>query len=378
MSKNRDLLKEAIADAKSVKDTAIANAKLALEEAFTPYLKEKLAAKLSEMDNEEEIDEVENTTEIEEVETEVTENEESETEETEEVSEEFSLDELLAELEEGEETLNENEETEVTEVETEETEEEVSIEDMSSDDLKKFVEDVIKDMKASGELEEVPETEESEETESEEEVELDENLEETEEIEEGTFGAGMADMSTVEALISMLSAAGLVTGVALHSFKDEIKKYFKDKKEISTAELGKMVKAAKEGSTTTDESVNVDLQEAYDAIKTLKNEMSDINLLNAKLLYTNKIFRNKNLTEAQKIKVLTSFDKAKNKNEAKLVYETLKEEIKPSIFTKPSSLKESLGSASKTIISSSNIKKPIIENNAFTRMQELAFGKKQN
>ena len=51
---NRDLLKEAIADAKAVKETAIANAKAALEEAFTPYLREKLAAKLSEMDDMEE------------------------------------------------------------------------------------------------------------------------------------------------------------------------------------------------------------------------------------------------------------------------------------------------------------------------------------
>ena len=51
---NRDLLKEAIADAKAVKETAIVNAKAALEEAFTPYLKERLAAKLSEMDEEDE------------------------------------------------------------------------------------------------------------------------------------------------------------------------------------------------------------------------------------------------------------------------------------------------------------------------------------
>ena len=50
MSKNRDLLKEAIADAKSVKEVAIANAKLALEEAFTPHLKSMLSAKLEEMD----------------------------------------------------------------------------------------------------------------------------------------------------------------------------------------------------------------------------------------------------------------------------------------------------------------------------------------
>ena len=45
----RDILKEAIADAKTVKDTAIANAKAALEEAFTPQLKSMLAAKLEEM-----------------------------------------------------------------------------------------------------------------------------------------------------------------------------------------------------------------------------------------------------------------------------------------------------------------------------------------
>ena len=54
MTNNRDLLKEAIADAKSVKETAIANAKLALEEAFTPYLKDQLSAKLQEMDDEDE------------------------------------------------------------------------------------------------------------------------------------------------------------------------------------------------------------------------------------------------------------------------------------------------------------------------------------
>ena len=51
---NRDLLKEAIADAKAVKETAIANAKAALEEAFNPMIREKLAAKIAEMDDMEE------------------------------------------------------------------------------------------------------------------------------------------------------------------------------------------------------------------------------------------------------------------------------------------------------------------------------------
>ena len=49
-----DLLKEAIADAKAVRETALANAKMALEEAFTPHLKSMLSAKLAEDDLEEE------------------------------------------------------------------------------------------------------------------------------------------------------------------------------------------------------------------------------------------------------------------------------------------------------------------------------------
>jgi hypothetical protein len=83
MATNRDLLKEAIADAKAVKETAIANAKAALEEAFTPYLKEKLSMKLNEMDDEM-YDEVEmDDTEMEDEAMEM---------------DEISLDELLAEL----------------------------------------------------------------------------------------------------------------------------------------------------------------------------------------------------------------------------------------------------------------------------------------
>ena len=52
-----DLLKEAIADAKAVKETALANAKMALEEAFTPKLQSMLSHKLAEELDEEEIEE---------------------------------------------------------------------------------------------------------------------------------------------------------------------------------------------------------------------------------------------------------------------------------------------------------------------------------
>ena len=130
----------------------------------------------------------------------------------------------------------------------------------------------------------------------------------------------------------------------------------------------KDLEEAKEEDNTKEE----ELEEAYGVIKHLKSELNEINLLNAKLLYTNKIFRNKSLTESQKIKVLTAFDKAKTKKEAQLVYETLTEGLKVSI-TK-TSIKESLGSASKSL--GNAIKKPIIENDAFARMRELAGLKK--
>ena len=48
-----DILKEAIADAKAVRETALQNAKMALEEAFTPQLKSMLSAKLKEDELEE-------------------------------------------------------------------------------------------------------------------------------------------------------------------------------------------------------------------------------------------------------------------------------------------------------------------------------------
>jgi hypothetical protein len=111
-----------------------------------------------------------------------------------------------------------------------------------------------------------------------------------------------------------------------------------------------------------------ELAEALSTIETLKAEINEINLLNAKLLYSNKIFKAKNLNENQKVKVLSSFDKAKNVGEVKMVYETLNEGIKVAKTT----IKENLGRASKSTVTPT-IKQPIVESNdVFARMQKLA------
>ena len=123
------------------------------------------------------------------------------------------------------------------------------------------------------------------------------------------------------------------------------------------------------GSSVVDarEGLERELEEAHTIIESLRSDLNEVNLLNAKLLYTNKVFKAKNLNESQKVKVLTAFDKATTVKETKLVYETLSEGLKPK-----EALRENLGRASKSIIPS-NAKSPIIEDENFARMRHLAF-----
>ena len=389
---NRDLLKEAIADAKAVKETAIVNAKAALEEAFTPYLKEKLAAKLAEMD---EMDEAkEEMTEMKEKDMkenydmdeakemdEATEMDEAADMDEAKEMDEMDLDELLRELDamdEEDSTMDEgkaayeyekgkkagkkeamNEEEELINnpggagnlpkspdmVEEEDysdedadgvedsEDEEIDIENMDESDLKSFIEGVIADMVAAGELEgghEGMEGEEGEEEESEEEVEINERKK---------YGGNKGDVPA--------SKRGDKKDTAEEEGVEDYKKKLKEMKE--------------------------ELDEAYNALSTIKTELQEVNLFNAKLLYTNKIFKAKNLTESQKVKVLAAFDKAASVKEAKLVFETLSEGMKETKKTVNESMLR--GSASKA--AGVAVKKPILEvNDQFARWQTLAGIKK--
>jgi len=239
--------------------------------------------------------------------------------------EEFNLDELLAELEgldeeeSTEENLNEaegdEEESEEEEMSDEDMEAEtLDLENMTDEDLKKFIEDVITDMVQAGELEAGEGMEEEEEMEN-EEVDIDELLAE-----------------------------------ASHdkNMKEKAKKGMKEEKDEMKEEL----------------------EEAYATIQKLTQDINEINLLNAKLLYTNKIFKASALTESQKVKVLSSMDKATNVKEVKLVYESLSENLKP----KKAPIKENLNFASKSAgvaprVAQSN---PILDPAMVARFKKIA------
>jgi len=277
--------------------------------------------------------------------------------ESKDTMDEIDLEELLKELEmeEGEmgENLYEAEGDDDTEEKSDESEDDdegtpLDLEDMTDEDLKKMIEDVISDMVKAGELEAGHEgmgDEEGVEIKDEEMVDLAELLREIEEM---------------ESLEERKKYGGNKGDEKRDDMKKEKEGHGKGPKKKDTAEDEKEIDYKKK--------LKEELEEAYSVIKSLKSELNEINLLNAKLLYTNKIFKAKNLNESQKVKVLSSFDKATTVGEVKLVFETLNEGIK----VKPNVIKENLGRASKTTVTP-NVKKPIVESNdAFLRMQKLA------
>ncbi len=446
---NRDLLKEAIADAKAVKEMAISNAKAALEEAFTPQLKSMLEKKLTEMDEEDD-------KEMEEAKMHDKEDsmEEAKHDKEADTMSEEELEELLAELEEGDEKEHEMEEAKDHEEKMEEAddkeemheeeeepeadeeekeEEEFDLEEMSEEDLKAFIEDVVDEMIEAGELEageeemEAPEMEASEEeVTDEEEVEepmmegKKEKMDELDLTSGGDFGA-LADMLgvSIDAAKYLTVAFGLSVPAILAAIKvggdkaiEGFKKMIGKRAEMSEGEesleeldlagggewgaladmLGTTVEAAKYLTVGFGFSLPAILAaikiggdkavegfkkligkkaEMEESIETLKAELNEVNLLNSKLLYTNKIFKAKNLSEAQKVKVLTTFDKAESVKEVKLVYETLLEGLTTTASNTKEAIKESKSFASKAVGTSP--KKPVVETDGMvSRFQRLA------
>lgn len=425
---NQELFSQAIADAKAVRDAAVANAKAALEETFTPRIMDMLSAKLNEMEEDleervqgskenikagvkvhphgqpervmtvvspdggfngkvqvedekgnkasfdaEDLDLVETQeegheatigygaamqkptiegemeegdsmeeTDLEEILAQLEAEEKGKQEEGKDEVEEGKKDmeEAKKEVEEGKKEVEEAKKKDNDKKKVEESLEEADDDDemteLTVDELKDIIRDVLKDVLAGSEEEEGEgdidlgdeagaEAGEEEEVEDEESISLDELLAELDKEEEG-------------------------------------KKPVEEKKEVEEA------KKEVEESKKEVEEAKKDLEEAIKTIKTLHSELNEVNLLNAKLLYTNKIFKAKSLNEAQKVKVLKAFDKATNVKDVKTVYNTLSESL--TIRTK-STIKESVGFASKA--AGVAPKQPIVEGDAaIRRMQQLA------
>jgi hypothetical protein len=319
MNKGNQLAKDAIAEAKVIRATALEQAKLALEEAFTPHLQSILAAKLNELEEDDDVYESEE----------------------EKMDEMIDLDALLAE----EESKDEKEESEDEESEDKE---EMDDEDMDISSMSpKEVEDYIRQIAAeefekleAGEHEEGGEEDEEEteapeeETDDDEEINLDEIFNESED-----------DMDSIDESDD-INIDELLAEFGLSEEKEE-----------------------EEYNTEMEE----ELYEARSTIKELRSTLHEVNLLNSKLLYMNKVFKANNLTESQKIQIVKTFDKTESVKEVKLVYESLNSTLTKK-ETNRSSIKESLGFASKPsgLITQTNNSKVIDSDIQIDRWAKLA------
>ena len=83
-----------------------------------------------------------------------------------------------------------------------------------------------------------------------------------------------------------------------------------------------------------------ELEETKEALETVRAELNEVNLLNSKLLYVNRIFKANNLDDSQKLRVVETLDKAESTKEAKLIYETIKDTFNVAKSKKASSKKQ--------------------------------------
>ena len=295
-----DLLKEAIADANAVKQTALANAKIALQEAFAPRIQRMISDQIeNELDGEEELP-------AEDPAMDPTAGEEMAPEGDDFTWTDDSLSATVGGNDYdftvgmgGEDEMSDEMSDEMTDEMPEEvpaSDEEMGAEyNEGMDDLD--LDEIIRELEGDAEM--APDTEIVDEY-----ADTDENMYEEEMAPEGE--ESMDDI--IEAILREAEEGDSPYGPPVEK----------------TDDLSEELEDTKEELADTEEK----LTEAYNTVKKLKSIINEVNLLNAKLLYTNKLFRNYELSENQKMKVIENFDRATNTREVKLVFTTIAESFK--------------------------------------------------
>ena len=174
----------------------------------------------------------------------------------------------------------------------------------------------------------------------------------------------------------LVAAAGGLSAIEMAAEDPEFRaKYPKVAKAL--AMMQSMGKAAGDTKRMEEEAKDKELEETQAALSAVTTELNEVNLLNSKLLYVNRIFKANNLNEGQKLRVVETLDNATNVKEAKLIYETIKDTftvVKSTKTTPQRSIREGLGMASKAAGMSTARKKPVLNesNDMVARMQKLA------
>jgi hypothetical protein len=353
------LLKEAIADAKTVRETAIANAKLVLEEAIAPQVKEMIARRLRvEADMEHAEEEMEDTPALPKKGPEMEEATEKPHEDGEAVgSSEMPADSSDVGTGDNKQPSDDASDTSGVgdggeNVEDSHTDwyDDWDEADFDLGEIIKELENDIAALSSSEETEEVPVEEGEEPMEDEEEPVMEEKKhDDKEELKEEAETEEDEEVS-LEEILAELEADEAPMG---------------DEEDEKSAMMGKLA------------GLKNELAQYREAVNVLRGRLQEVNLLNAKLLFTNKLFRKEGLHNDQKIRIVESFDRATTVREVKLVYSAIVENLSVAAKTISTSRKKVVaeGLASKATPSTapkSKAAEVIVENTVAKRLQQLA------
>jgi hypothetical protein len=315
-----DLLKEAIADAKAVRATALANAKAALEESFKPTLEAMLAEKLkSEIGDE---DEAVHSSDI------------------------------------GSEGAGSSHDLSKQHSNTEQMYEE-SDEEVTSEELDEILAELEREM---GDAPTAPTAPALAPTEP---------------------AAEIPAPAPVDPMMDAPAPESPVASEEIEEYDEEIN--LQELLDTLSEEVEEVDEAKTEDSEDSEKEPteeSVQLAEALQTVQYLRDQLNEINLLNAKLLYTNKLFNKFTLNQAQKMKVVETFDLTHSIREVKLSYKILSESLSSggSAVKKPNTAAHTIteGLASKPVASTAPKKQLIVENSNVmaSRFQRLAGIKK--
>ena len=388
-----DILKEAIADAKALRATALENAKIALEEAFTPRLKNMLSQKIqSEVEGEEdELGEGEHDAEDgmsqDDVEVDADklaedEDEDKDPQERMHGEDEHEMEDADAEVPAGLESEDEHE--------MEDADAEIPVGMEAEDEHEMEDADAEEPVGMEAEDDDYVDGEYVGEDEDEDELDLNSVIKELEE-ELDTSAVGDAenkepsdDASDSSEIGQGPESEGSDEEGGKENSDDEVIKepvteaeHGDDKDGLDEIDLEEVMKALSEEEAEDDKEDKVQemkttLKEYKDTIGFLREKLNEVNLLNAKLLFTNKLFRGFGLNNNQKLQVVEQFDRTKNLREIKLVYATLAESFKGNGNKR---VNESKGQASKPVASTEPKKEVLSEGaemkNRFKKLANL-------
>ena len=360
-----DLLKEAIADAERVRETAIANAKIQLEESIAPAIKEEITKALNEAHDPHKAADAHGYAEV-------GESVEPEGEAVEEIandatsgigssdnkapspasskssgvgtgSQEFEKFHTGAE---GAETPQQMKEEEEIDEDAEEVNEGILDLEAIIRELQAEVEEL-----AGGALDE-------------EDDELDMDMGDEDDDEEMDMDM---DMDDDEPKMDMDDEEDEEDDLDIEEILREIEAELSEEEDVQEAQM------AEENARLQSE-----LSQYREAVEILRGKLNEVNLLNAKLLFTNKLFKNRELTKEQKVHVVETFDLATTLREVKLLYATLSEATIPGKTAKKqvSTQQVVTESIASGVVGSTAPKKEVITEDTGAdfrrRMQELA------